>query len=309
MIDTLPVELTSHILQFACTDDGSTARALSRVSAYMNEVVKPWMYQSIAVAGHAQIATLERILSRTPAHARRTRAICIADTSRTADAAKLLVPHLTRLLALLSPAVEVLALECAHPRTSSVLVSFLFGLHHPRLRALAVRGYYPFPHLPRAMPRLTHLHLSGNRNPHGLLMAGGLEAAFPSLTHLRVSGLQGARTFARELAEAVEGAEGSGDGGLWASKLPPSVQHIIIQPNAPLVVPAQDPSKPSAHDYMLETLHTLAATHAEGKEDAIHCVLLPSPTEIASTERDDRWRADWRDSLDGGEGCWSVPAC
>ncbi|KZP29742.1 hypothetical protein FIBSPDRAFT_673766, partial [Athelia psychrophila] len=202
-MDTLPVELTSHILQFACTDNGDTARRLSLVSAHFRQVVQPYRYQSIAVTGYTQISTLEQILSSTPAHARHTRDICITDTSQTPDDAKRVAPHLTRLLALLAPALATLSLSCAHPRTSTILISFLFGLHHPRLQELSVRGYYPFPALPRGMPALSHLHLSGNRNPHGLLLAGGLEAAFPGLTHLRVSGLQGAKTFAGEVVEAV----------------------------------------------------------------------------------------------------------
>ena len=96
---------------------------------------------SIAVFGNTLIATLEGIPPAPAQSASRTRRARRRPRS-------CLLPHVTRLLTLLSPTVEALAIECAHSRTSIVLISFLFGLHHPRLRALAVRWYYPFPRLP-----------------------------------------------------------------------------------------------------------------------------------------------------------------
>ena len=62
------------------------------------------------------------------------------------------------------------------------------------------------------------------------------------------------------------------------------LRHITIQPNVPPVAITPDPSKSSAHDYMLETLHTLAATYVKRKEDAIQCVLLTSPMKITCRE-------------------------
>lgn len=308
-MDTLPVELTSHILQFACTDNGQTARRLSLVSSHFRLVAQPYRYQSIAVSGHTQISALAQILALTPTHARRTRDVCITDTSPTPAAAALVAPHLTRLLALLAPTIETLSLSCGSPRTSTVLIAFLFGLHHPRLAELSVRGYYPFPALPRAMPALSHLHLTGNRNPHGLLMAGGLEAAFPGLTHLRVSGLLGARTFAGEVVEAVEGAESAdairdGEGAMFVAKLPASVRRVFIQPQPtptamPGVVVVSANPKPTAHEYMLEALHTLAATHAH--PGGIQVTLVKADDASAASAE-----AEWRDRLDGGDGCWAV---
>lgn len=290
-MDTFPIELHAYILEFACTDDGTTARSISLVSSYFNKIVRQFLYQSIAVSGYDNIRTLETRLSAIPAHLRRTRNLYIADTSNTPDGAKLTTPHLTRLLALLSPTIESLSLQCANPRTSTVLISFLFGLHHPCLRELAVTGYYPFPHLPRAMPRLTHLHLNGNRNPHGLLMVGGLEAACPNLTHLRISGLQGARSFTKELAEAVEGS--GEDEELFVAKLPPKVRHIYIQPGAAALVAKPTSVKPSPDDYMMETLHSLVNNHG------VRCALVQSEEGAGA-------KADWINLLEGGDGCWAT---
>jgi len=154
-MNAFPVEIHSYICEFACTDDGLTARSLGLVSKYYREVVHPFRYQSIAVSGQLQISELERRLERTLPHLRRVRNIFISDGIKDNELVGPLqrsAPHITRLLGLVSSSVETLTLHCDHPKTSTSLLAFLFGLYYPHLRELTVVGYYPFPHVPNAMP-------------------------------------------------------------------------------------------------------------------------------------------------------------
>ena len=92
------------------------------------------------------------------------------------------------------------------PFSAPPLLGELFSTSLPNLVALSIHGFYPFPSITSStptMPKLERLWLSGNRNPHGLLQLGALEAAAPTLTHLRVSEVALAAPFARELHAAA----------------------------------------------------------------------------------------------------------
>jgi len=239
-MNTLPLELHSYICQFACTDDGYTARALGLVSKYFREVVDPFQYNSIAISGQRQIFELGCRLQRAHLHQRRVRNLFISDRDDLPEhqiSLKCDAFHTTRLLGLVSPTVEVMTIHCDNPRISTSLLAFLFGLHYPCLRELTVIGYYPFPHVPNAMPRLNYLHLNGNRNPHGLLQIGCLDIACPELTHICISGLSRATSFVAELAEALTGDEESRSS--FNANLPANVRHVIVQPGVMVPAPVQ----------------------------------------------------------------------
>ncbi|KAI0824425.1 hypothetical protein BC628DRAFT_1411028 [Trametes gibbosa] len=216
-MDTLPLELHAQIFAFACTDDGSSARSLALVSRYVHEVAAPYRYQSIAISGMEQMTELVTRLDTISPHSRRIRHLflsdwthaqtkeCIVRMSEDAQDRYLLEKTLAlRILMLAAPTLETLAVMVACPYTGPPLLGALFSTPMPHLTGLAVHGFYPFPHAPGVMPRLERLHLSGNRNPHGLLELGALDIACPSLKHLHVSGLVAAASFAEELRFALQ---------------------------------------------------------------------------------------------------------
>ncbi|KAH9841128.1 uncharacterized protein C8Q71DRAFT_804852, partial [Rhodofomes roseus] len=222
-MDTLSVELHAQIFEFACVDDGSTARALSLVSRYVHAVAQPFLYRSLAVEGLEQIRALTARLAPNPHYLRRVRHLYLADRKTTSD--NLRAPHAhpasdadllhyeetqtaaARLLVLAAPTLETLALAADCPFTGTALIAHLFALELPHLRELAVRGFYPYPAGPYAeepvMLRLERLYLEGNRNPHGLLTVSGLREACPALEQLVISGVVAAQGFANEAQTVV----------------------------------------------------------------------------------------------------------
>ncbi|KAI0755575.1 hypothetical protein C8Q74DRAFT_313962 [Fomes fomentarius] len=247
-MDTLPLELHAHIFALACTDDGSTARALSLVSRYVRDVSAPFLYQSLAISGLDQMSELLARLERVPLHLRRIRHLFFSDWTHTEvqerrmsfcpmdmdryDAEKTFAQ---RIIDYAAPTLETFALVMSCPYTAPPLVGHLFTIPLPRLVDLAIHGFYPFPRTSGTMPRLERLHLSGNRNPHGLLQLGALEAACPNLAHLRLSDITLAAPFARELHTAAlpqEDLDGSRDVRVsepFLSALPPRLRHVVVE--------------------------------------------------------------------------------
>ena len=249
-MESLPLELHTQIFEFACTDDGATARALALVSRYVRAAASPFLFQSLSVSGLVQMDALVARLHALPPHARRIRHLFLSDWTRK-DMLKGGAPFAemerydreralaARILEYASPTLETLALVAACPFTAAPLVGHLFALPLPHLEELAIHGFYPFPQSydNGGLPRLTRLHLSGNRNPHGLLQLGALEAACPALTHLRVSEVAGAAAFAREVYEAAIPRPSSEASALsvstFPSALPARLRELVIEARRP----------------------------------------------------------------------------
>ncbi|KAF9448535.1 hypothetical protein P691DRAFT_639233, partial [Macrolepiota fuliginosa MF-IS2] len=194
-----PPELHSYICSLACTDDGYTARSLSRVSKYFAQITLPYLYQSLCISEPTRIRNLAKKLQTTPAHQRRIHHLFISDASGERDLASSIISILT----LSAPTLETLALVAPAPLSSTSLIARLLRTRFPRLYELTISGHYPFPSSsPSCFPSLERLHLLGNRNPHGLLNLGALESSMPALTHLRISGLSLAVSFSQELHQA-----------------------------------------------------------------------------------------------------------
>lgn len=268
-MDTLPLELHSQIFEYACVDDGTTARSLSLVSRYVRHVSEPFRYQSLAVAGLASLTQLVNKLESLPTHRRRVRHLFLSDWTQKQvhekaipsddadmDRYDLEKSTITHILDLVASTLETFAFVSACPFNSSSLVGYLFSLHFPCLRDLAVHGFYPFPHSPDRMPSLEHLHLSGNRNPHGLLQSGGLSSSCPKLRELRISGLVSAPAFADEIQSAVVSGEGHPP-QTFTPKLPPRLRKIVLD-----IGPRPSSSRRYAatfaqHEKMLDVLNAL----------------------------------------------------
>lgn len=241
-MDTLPLELHSQIFELACADDGSTARSLALVSRYVRDVAEPYIFSSLAVAGLGPMTDLLAQLERTPSCMRRVRRLflsdwtnrevhhkCVSASGAAMDRYDLEKSTIIRLLDVVAPTLHSFTFIVSCPFNSTQLIGHLFSLKLPHLRDLSVHGFYPFPHSSNAMPSLERLHLSGNRNPHGLFQCGALGVACPNLTHVRISGLVSAASFAEELTDALVPESCDRCSSLFSATLPPSVSHVTVQ--------------------------------------------------------------------------------
>ena len=78
-LDSCPPELCQRIFQFACTDDGTTGRALSLVSKYIHLSSKRFKLQSVTVRGADQATHFVLALQRTPDQYRRVSYLTIVN--------------------------------------------------------------------------------------------------------------------------------------------------------------------------------------------------------------------------------------
>ncbi|KAG6859942.1 hypothetical protein C0995_001619, partial [Termitomyces sp. Mi166 len=271
--------------------DGRTVRALSLVSKYFRQVSRPFLYQSLSISGSAQITALDSGLQKTPPHLRIVRHLFLSThkndthvthTPKATDAAD--SAAILRILTICAPTLETLSFVSLSASMGTVAISRLFRTSFPHLRELSISGFYPFPSAPAKMPSLQHLHLHGNRNPHGLLEAGGLDEACPSLTHLSVSGLSMATTFTLELQAAFSGKDESP----FPSKLPSRLRHVMIQPGPPLSVCEKGAANLARDEMMMAQLEKLEPP--QGME----FTLLPR----ASTDVPyDAFKREWSDRI------------
>ncbi|KAG5653398.1 hypothetical protein H0H81_000685 [Sphagnurus paluster] len=74
----LPAELWMEIFRTACTDDGSTGRALSLVSRYFYELSSEFKLHSIAIVGPQQLQNFADYLEKLPSYARHVRHLFIS---------------------------------------------------------------------------------------------------------------------------------------------------------------------------------------------------------------------------------------
>ncbi|KAF8147878.1 hypothetical protein B0H34DRAFT_619431, partial [Crassisporium funariophilum] len=217
-MERCPPELHAYITQFACTDDGYTIRSLYGVSRYYREISRPYLYQALSISHVHQIPIIAAQLEALPIHWRHIRHLLISNECSNASLDQ--IPHssnspplslleiqtlVLRIITIASPTLFTLAFvaSSSSPAASTPLIARIFRTPFPLLHDLTICGYYPFPNAPGKFPCLERLHLSGNRNPHGLFQLGVLEAAFPSLRDLKVDGLGMAVTFLFEVEEAL----------------------------------------------------------------------------------------------------------
>lgn len=300
-MNTCPPELHAYICQLACTDDGYTVRSLNLVSRYFRNISISFLYRSIAISGIGQINQLASRLENTPPHLRQLRHLYLCDKKSQTQKpertqAKFLseadANTITRILTLAAPTLKSLAFIASCPMSSTPLISRLFRISFPHLQDLTVAGFYPFPSSPGKMPSLERLHLTGHRNPHGLLQVGNLDEAYPSLTHLRVSGLGMAVSFAIELKQALNDDESL---AVFPSKLPQRVRSVIVQPGIALPLSGKlGPSK-AKDQMMMKHLNDIKSVKA------VDYTLL----ERGSGTDAQKIRQDWMDCLGDGQGFWA----
>ncbi|KJA13646.1 hypothetical protein HYPSUDRAFT_49738 [Hypholoma sublateritium FD-334 SS-4] len=237
-MDTLPTELHALICQKACADYGSTIRSLNSVSRYFHEVSRSYLYHRTSAFGTAQALRLLERLERTPPRLREIHHLFLSDVSPDASSSKFPkrltdreTQALTRIIILAAPTLHSFALVAHSLYCSTALIARVWRTSFPHLQRLALSGFYPFPSAPGRFPKLSHLHLDGNRNPHGLLQMGALEDACPTLSTLRISGLGAAGAFVVELEEALAGDEVFDELSDYTAptRLPPSIRAVTLQ--------------------------------------------------------------------------------
>ncbi|KAG9219738.1 hypothetical protein CCMSSC00406_0010327 [Pleurotus cornucopiae] len=317
-MNSCPPELHSYIVRLACADDGSTVRALLRVSRYYHAIAVPFIYQSMALDGEDRISKVAATLEKMPSHRRRIRHLFISDAPSSPpssskrereDRDPTVETAMIKILHFAAPTLESLTFLATTPCTSTCLISQLFRHSFPRLLELTVHGYYPFPSMPASMPVLQRLHLSGNRNPHGLFQLGGLEASCPSISHLRISGVERAVAFANELesllqqSSSPQGCIASGQQVLFPTTLPKQLRILIVQ-TAPVSVKSVRSARLTKD--MMRVLEGLdRGVRGDNGRPSFHCL---DGRDADDGDESKRLKADWEDRLSGGEGCWASSA-
>ncbi len=196
-MDTLPTELHALICQKACADYGSTIRSLNSVSKYFHEVSPGRIYitESLAFGTWTSFGIIGEARTDAASTARDPPLISVRCIARhifnpkkrlTDRETQALTRHYNtrRADSSLNRSRRALAIFAAQRSSRRV-----WRTSFPRLQRLALSGFYPFPSALGRFPSLTHLHLDGNRNPHGLLQMGALEDACPVLAELTITGL------------------------------------------------------------------------------------------------------------------------
>ncbi|TRM61996.1 hypothetical protein BD626DRAFT_404813 [Schizophyllum amplum] len=192
-MDTCPTELHLYICQLvSCVDDGRTIRSLASVSHYYRSLARHLIHTSVSLSSAERIIDFARKLEDDTLR-KGVRHLFMSDrhaTSKSHPPQQTVQESIARILTLTGPALETLSIHCSSLLSSaSLLAHTAFRIPLPRLEELAVHGLYPFPSDAHThLPRLHRLHLSGHRNPHGLLQLGGIETACPDLRVLRIDG-------------------------------------------------------------------------------------------------------------------------
>ncbi|KAI0804740.1 hypothetical protein BC629DRAFT_1283436 [Irpex lacteus] len=305
-MNSLPIELHSQIFELACSDDGTTAQSLALVSRYVREVSKPFLLQSIAVSGLHSLTALADKLESLPMHKRRVRNLFISDWTRKEIESKVVSAHdadmdryeaerltIMRLLESIAPTLETLSFVISCPFNSTRLIGHLFSLSLPSLEALSVHGFYPFPPSHENMPNLRRLHLSGNRNPHGIFQVGSLRIASPKLEHLHISGLVSAASFADELNSVLLPDKDAPATSLLHATLPPSIKRITVTTGPSPAATRRLASAHAQHRKMEDRLNALVGSRG----DAVDGVYLEVRKAEAVSCSYENLRREWAEGL------------
>ncbi|KAJ7121291.1 hypothetical protein C8R43DRAFT_76735 [Mycena crocata] len=240
-MQTIPPEIWSDVFCFACTDDGSTGRALSTVSRAVHTISKPHKYQSVCAVGRNQLLKLLEVLSVLSPSARKVRYFFVAGLDESLDRESpdinlagnrrqlpvdTVEKVLPQILDLLSP--NLLALHIH--RTKIVRQSLFLKMEMPVLLELALYGPFnstqstilpaqvSFPSL-----RKVHIHHFGY---HPAKFLHHIAQAAPLLAHLRVP----QRSFsAYEIQVALGMLQPAAVASPEVSQLPPSLERLVIE--------------------------------------------------------------------------------
>ncbi|KAE9410079.1 hypothetical protein BT96DRAFT_912947 [Gymnopus androsaceus JB14] len=343
----LPVELLAQIFTLTTTlDSGTTLRSLLRVSHLFHNICIPLKFSCVTLTTrldvkrfHQELRLLEH--SNTPAHLWRILHVYISLTQSDTQADITERDTINQLFCILRTAAETLQ-SLTFIYHNHIFGTSVFGQLYrhsfPVLTELTIHGFYPFPspmspnELPvpdqanlssesvsscanaSFMPMLERLHLSGNRNPYGLLQLSSLDECFPSLTHLRVSGLLMAGSFVEEVKSALEEHSSSHNdddtkqSSISLARLPPilpsKLQSLVLQPGF-MPLPMRPGVTGSSAKKDLLMMERLKEIDEVSKSRQGVCVTLKErsqdPEKICI---DLDLHSDWLGRMNGAVGCW-----
>ncbi|KAJ4479373.1 hypothetical protein J3R30DRAFT_2752983 [Lentinula aciculospora] len=331
----LPPEILAQIFALTTTlDSGVSIRSLLLVSQLFHDICVPLKFRCLSLTTASSIERLHQELEHlenSPAHLRKILHLYISLTQSDIQT-HTECDTISQIFCILHSASETLqTLTIIYHNTlfSTSVLGRLFRNSLPVLTELTIHGLYPFPgrmpltnsKLPTSMPSLEmdksfmpmleRLHLSGNRNPYGLLQLSSLDESFPSLSHLRISGLLMAGSFVREMKAALE--EYTVCGGNPESycdsltyppaKLPSKLQSVVLQPG--YMPPPNRPGVAYAAKKDTWMMAQLKDIEVDAKRRQNVRVTLknrmqdPDKVSVSSV-----LLSDWRGRMNGDEGCW-----
>ncbi|KAJ7045991.1 hypothetical protein C8F04DRAFT_939810 [Mycena alexandri] len=240
-MDAIPPEIWSEIFSFACTDDGSTGRALSRVSRAVQIISKSSKYQSICVLGPNQLLKLFGLLSALSPRARKVKYLFVACLDECAEfggadhGAQTIRQFylntemnatgqaLEQLLQLVSPSLVALQIH----RTKIYRQSVLLDMEFPVLSELTLHG--PFkstdPRPPECLfPNLRRIHIHHFVH-HPTQFLQQIVRVAPKITHLHVP----QRSFSAYDIQVALGILQPIVSSSELSQLPDSLQQLVIE--------------------------------------------------------------------------------
>ncbi|KAJ3722465.1 hypothetical protein C8R42DRAFT_709574 [Lentinula raphanica] len=319
---TLPVEILTQIFTLVTTlDSGASLRSLRRVSQLFDDICVPLKFLCLSLTTAWSIEKLHQELQRlenSPPHLRRIQHLYISlDASDMQSESELdTISQIFFTLQTAADTLQTLTFIYHNSPLSTSVIGRLFREPLPVLTELTVHGFYPFPSpVPSSesdsflsvhsfkemnqscMPQLRRLHLSGNRNPHGLLQLSSLDVCFPSLTHLRISGLLMAASFAEEMKGALE---------MRSDDIPEGTcESVVLQPG---YAPMLDRSGVLAGSALKKDTRMMVQLknieEAAKRRRGVHVIVKDRMQDPARIPVGAVLYRDWLGRMNGDEGCW-----
>ncbi|KAJ3883879.1 hypothetical protein F5051DRAFT_390446 [Lentinula edodes] len=327
----LPTEILMHIFTLTTTiDSGASIRSLLRASQLFHDICAPLKYHCLSLTTASSIEHLHqelKHLENSPAHLRRILHlyISLSQSDIQGDTECDTISHIFYILQCAAETLRTLTFIYHNTVFSTSVLGQLLRKSFPVLTELTIHGFYPFPspmppsELPTLiemnesfMPMLERLHLSGNRNPHGLLQLSSLDECFPSLSHLRISGLLMAGSFVEELKSALEEHIAYDDNPkdpcntptYIQAKLPCRLRCIVLQPGfmPPSSRPGVAGSAVQKNSWMMTRLKDIEEA-AKRRQNVLVTLKArmqdPDKVPVSSV-----LHRDWFGRMNGDEGCW-----
>jgi len=314
-MEKLPPEICTKIFSSACLDTGFTGCSLSLVSKYVHEASLPTRLQSVSLRGHRQILAFASMLDRMSPHLRRIQHLfissnplppCDTDNMNKTNGDKEIAGAVLGILKNAARRLELLDLALTDDIESSIDPA---RISLPRLKELTTNGIFVFRQLEGDQITLTlepchelrRLHVSQPIfiDYYDLELFGHIGRLAPSLTHLRLSAPRGSHTFPLTLQAALQPLLEHIGNQSQTCTLPASLTKVLVQSEPPRRV-SKCGTPRIRYYHMLESLRVL-------QERDGRIVLLKHKREgEAGLSQLSDGLSDWRDRVDGGEGCWNL---
>ncbi|KDQ62356.1 hypothetical protein JAAARDRAFT_170677 [Jaapia argillacea MUCL 33604] len=336
-LEDCPREIWEHIFSLACVDGGFTARSLSLVSIYIEDVSQTTRYQCVAIRGLVQLQNFASVLKKSPPSNRHVRHLFISgcplrgngnvrpahsmtsrfrsrlpfrnfesDSDESPYSARIRRAVQSRLdkasdLSLQFNKILGEVIELIGPDSLETLSCIICSMVRlpplPNLRELTICGDWHETTTSFSFPSLRRLHLLGPYYAESDIQL--LIQSAPALTHLRLTGLEESM----DLSSYIKSIFGvPSDDSFASSSSPPSrpihLERLVVQPRNPTRFGCG-----FAYGCYLNKLHVvrqLLEGHLEGKG-----VLLQSRVwDMDFDSEIDREKELWVSRMSGGLGCW-----